>query len=341
MYRTSTFALLMIGFAYGSTATAACSIKVIAEIPVSVEHNRPHIDGRINGQAVRILLDTGSTFSFVTAATAKRLELRLVGADGLTVNGVGGRAKAFSTYVKRLEMGNFPPSDLTMIVLESNKENARRTHRSDLVLGQDFFSNFVTEFDFAHGIVRLLRTQDCRPEQLAYWSKQFSMVELDRYAGDSPSIPITVSINGKPVAAELDSGAQTSVLTRAVAESVGMSIDDSTRGAIFGVSGKPVESWIGTFSSLEIGDNETIQNAKLRVADLFSGTASTTTGSHINKVADGMPSMLIGCDFFMSHRIVVLPAERKLLFSYNGGAIFQAIAPATPSAESDDSETPF
>ncbi len=40
--------------------------------------------------------------------------------------------------------------------------------------------------------------------------------------------------------------------------------------------------------------------------------------------------MLIGCDFLISHHIMVLFKEHKLLFTYNGGPIFQTIEPNAP-----------
>jgi hypothetical protein len=36
------------------------------------------------------------------------------------------------------------------------------------------------------------------------------------------------------------------------------------------------------------------------------------------------PSMLVGCDFFLAHRILVLSKQHKLVFTYNGGPIFSA-----------------
>jgi hypothetical protein len=39
-----------------------------------------------------------------------------------------------------------------------------------LVLGDEFFANFSTEFDLEHGVIRLLRPKGCKADQLAYWS---------------------------------------------------------------------------------------------------------------------------------------------------------------------------
>jgi hypothetical protein len=51
-----------------------------------------------------------------------------------------------------------------------------------------------------------------------------------------------------------------------------------------------------------------------------------------------MPALLLGFDFFLAHRIIVLFNEGKLMFTYNGGPIFQVIETdpipdAQPAAE--------
>jgi predicted aspartyl protease len=336
MKRSSLLMFPLLCLAQSSMVFAACSIKIIAEIPVRISNNRATIEAKADGQAVRMLLDTGSSTSFISEAEAKRLNLHVVGADGLIVNGVGGEARVFSAYVKRLEIGNVPQSDLRMVVIGSQKQ--KQNHVPDYVLGEDFFANFISEFDFAHSVVRLLRQQNCKPEQLVYWSKEFSIAALERTNSAAPSIAITVQLNGRPIDAVLDSGAHTSIMTRSAAEATGMHFDETTSAAVVGLSGRPLASWVRTFPSLSLGDNETVQNVKLRVADLFGGSPSVGVRSHILGVGHEMPSLLLGFDFFLAHRIIVLFNEGKLMFTYNGGPIFQVIETdqipdAQPAAE--------
>jgi len=336
MKRSSLLAFLLLGLAHSSMVFAACSIKIIAEIPVRISNNRATIDAKADGQAVRMLLDTGSSTSFISEAEAKRLNLHVVGADGLVVNGVGGEARVFSAYIKRLEIGNVPPGALRMVVIGSQKQ--KQNHVPDYVLGEDFFANFISEFDFAHSVVRLLRQQNCKPEQLVYWSKEFSIAALERANSAAPSIAITVQLNGKPIDAVLDSGAHTSIMTRSAAEAAGMHFDETTSAAVVGLSGRPLASWVRTFPSLSLGDNETVQNVKLRVADLFGGSPSVGLRSHVLGIGNEMPALLLGFDFFLAHRIIVLFNEGKLMFTYNGGPIFQVIETdpmpdAQPAAE--------
>jgi hypothetical protein len=65
-----------------------------------------------------------------------------------------------------------------------------------------------------------------------------------------------------------------------------------------------VQTWIAPFASFRIGDEE-IRNTHLRIGD---------TG--LRDV-----DMLIGADFFLSHRIYVASSQHKLYFTYNGGPV--------------------
>ena len=47
----------------------------------------------------------------------------------------------------------------------------------------------------------------------------------------------------------------------------------------------------------------------------------------IGEVGDDMPDMLLGEDFFLSHRIYVAYSQRKLYFTYNGGPLFNLNLP--------------
>jgi hypothetical protein len=63
---------------------------------------------------------------------------------------------------------------------------------------------------------------------------------------------------------------------------------------------------MASFLSFKVGDEE-IHNAHLRVGDTREGT-----------------DMLLGADFFLSHRIYMSNTQHKLYFTYNGGRVFSA-----------------
>ena len=153
------------------------------------------------------------------------------------------------------------------------------------------------------------------------------MAELSSANPERARIQTDVLVNGKHVDAMLDTGAPTSIISQSAAKGAGVDPgQDGTKfaGKVTGVAGKPIDAWIGTFGAFALGD-ESVRKVKLRIADLFAADTRQTLGSHIAQPVEGLPEMLVGADFFRSHRILVLFKERKLVFTYNGGPIFQVI----------------
>jgi tetratricopeptide (TPR) repeat protein len=82
--------------------------------------------------------------------------------------------------------------------------------------------------------------------------------------------------------------------------------DASVDDAMKGIGRRSTDSYILPFASFELG-NETIKNIRLRVG------RSDFTGA----------DMLLGADFFLSHRVFVAQSQHRLYFTYNGGPVFR------------------
>jgi clan AA aspartic protease (TIGR02281 family) len=317
--------------ALAPAAFGACTITKIAELSVIDNGNRPIIEGRINGQPVKVLIDTGATSTLIFEATAKRLDLKLESPNGLRMFGVGGEARTAATQLDSLEMGMFAGKNVRIAVV--NRRSGAREDNFDVLLGVDLLSRFSLELDLANHVVRFLRPEGCVPEQVVYWAKSYSVAELDR-DHDNMSIATTVTLGKIRTAAILDSGAPTSVVTRDAARRAGVSNSGNGTEDLqseTGLNGSLIDTWVGAFDIFSIGDDETIHNVKLRVGDFFGAAAREETGSHIRKSVD-MPSVLLGHDFLMAHRVVVLFKEHKLLLTYNGGAVFRTRAVTASAA---------
>jgi clan AA aspartic protease (TIGR02281 family) len=194
--------VLALCLAAAPCAFGACSIKRLAELHVTLVGNRPLIEGQVNGQLVKIMVDTGSTFSFIREEKAKQLGLKVTSGSNVSIFGVGGQARFGATVLKELQFGPFTDKNLQLAVVGSRHE--RRQGKAAFVLGEDFFSHFSTEFDFAHGAIRLLRLEGCKFDQVAYWSDQYSLAELTTARVQSARIQTAVLVNGKQVDAILD-----------------------------------------------------------------------------------------------------------------------------------------
>ena len=136
----------------------------------------------------------------------------------------------------------------------------------------------------SHGVVRLLRPQDCKLEQLAYWSPDFFEVELEKYSPENPQFIVNIKVNGKAQEAKLVSGSATSYISADGAKDAG--IEPSNPGVEpaepfrDGSMKTPVPTWIAHFDTIELG-GETIKNTRLHMGDVLPHGQRQYTGSLI------------------------------------------------------------
>jgi predicted aspartyl protease len=320
-----------------AAAESACKIIQIAELHVGRRGNSPYTDGEVNGQPVQVLLDTGSYDSFITSGAARRMQLHLRDSDR-RARGVNGEVTEQFAVVDHLKIGKFVADDLLLHV--TGPGLGRTEDDIGFVLGADFFAHFTTEFDLAHDAVRLLQPHDCKPEQLVYWDREYFLADLDRLGANNALLITHLTVNGVRVSSLLDTGSAITLISTATARRAGVKPGDpgvQPSTPMRGVAGTPMDTWVGRFDTLNIGD-ETARNARLRIADLFGADRDSGLGSHITRVGDDLPDMILGADFFQAHRVVILPREHAALFTYAGGPVFQVVrpnetaAPTPPSA---------
>ena len=292
---------------------ATCKVGILAELPVTMTGLRPLVSAKINGSDALFIADSGAFYSLITPAAAAQFKLKLGPAPyWLELRGVGGEARAWVTTVKTFTLFDIPIPNVEFIVGGNELGGAVG------VLGQNVFRIADVEYDLASGAIRLMRPHDCRNAKMAYWatSQPYSVVNIDWATAQAPHTTSVAFINGAKIRVLFDTGAPTSVLTLAAAGRAGVKPGGDgvvDAGSTFGVGRKLVQTWIAPFASFKIGDEE-IRNTRLRIGDMGIRDAD----------------MLIGADFFLSHRVYVASSQHKLYFTYNGGPVFNlAHAPPT------------
>ena len=307
------------------SAPSRCQLGLVADFKVKLDRFRPLIEGRINGQPVQILVDTGAFTTTLWTSAARELHLRLTDVNGLTVVGAGGRSVAFQTVIENLQLGGLNYKNFHVLVTGSG------AHDAALIMGRDILGRTDIEFDLAHDALRLLIPKDCRDDEMPYWAaKGYSQAPIRRAGGKAQPIELDVQLNGRTVQAILDSGAALSIATPAAASRSGVKLD-GPQGTGRGIGPRQVASQIGVLDTFTLGD-ETIRKAKIRFADLFKGTEIAYTGSRLGERPD-MPEMLLGADFLRSHRVLVSPSHRMVFFTYEGGPVFDVTSRAEPAPE--------
>jgi predicted aspartyl protease len=286
-----------------------CKLVRVAEWLLRNEYYRPVVDGAINGQKIRILLDTAAASSVIRRAAARRLEL--------VPTQVAGQPDAESVHIHEFRIGKAVRNGWSLPVAGHQDVGDDVA----IVLGNDFFQKADVEFDFQSNAVRVFRAMDCDGAPLAYWAR--TPLEVPLEPGDK--VRLAIAINGKPVRALLDSGAGRSLLGVAEAARLGVTPESPgalPAGCVDGFGKNAVDSWTAQFESFAIGA-EVIHNPRIRFGDL------------LQHAADAQAEMLLGADFLHSHRVLIARSQSKLYFTYAGGTVFArppaARACGTPS----------
>jgi tetratricopeptide (TPR) repeat protein len=301
-------------------ADKKCQIGRVAELPITMNSLRPMIPTKINGQDAQFTLDSGAFYSMISSASAAEYKLKTYpGPFGLRVTGVNGSTDVQLTKVKEFTIVGANLKNVEFLVGGSEVGLGAVG-----VLGQNLLETFDVEYDLANGVIRLFKTENCGKTNMAYWrtpQQSYSLMDIDHIDPLHPHTIGAAEINGQKIRVTFDTGAFTSMLSLRAAEKAGVKPDSPgviDGGYSGGIGRTQTKSFIGTFSSFKIGDSEEIKNAKLRFA------AMTLDNS----------DMLVGADFFVSHRIFVANKEHRLFMTYNGGPVFNLSKNSNNQADS-------
>jgi predicted aspartyl protease/tetratricopeptide (TPR) repeat protein len=285
-----------------------CTLGGVAEFPITMVDLRPQMTAKINGTDVRFMVDSGAFWSVISPASAAELNLSTRPTPmEFSMRGANGSASTSVTKVKEFTLPGVTLHNVDFLVGGSQIDSGGVG-----VLGQNILHFADVEFDLRQGVVRLIKPVGCgSTKPLAYWAAKsgppYSEIDIESRERTSSAIS-HASINGTDIRVLFDSGAGVSTLTLKAAARVGVRPDSPgvVPGGLTGGFGKNmVPSYIAPFESFKIGDEE-IRHTRLRIADLEFGDAD----------------MLIGPDFFLSHRILIANSQQRLYFTYNGGPVF-------------------
>lgn len=307
--------ILLATLAAASRASAAgnCRLQELGEMPVTMDGLKPMVDVSIDGAPARLIADSGGFFNLIGDSEVDRLKLRpgpLGGpntrfAPDTLVKGVNGVVRAQAEVARVVSIPGHSFEDVRFLVAP----NHYSTQASGL-LGQNFLNVSDTEYDLANGVIRLFKPSGCANAVLTYWAgdKPYSVITVDPVEDHGGDIRGRVSVNGVEIEAVFDTGSSRSVLSLHGAAKAGINRTDPDLrpgGVTSGIGRRLEQTWIAPVQSFKVGDEE-IRNTHLRVGDIDIEGAD----------------MLIGADFFLSHRILVANTQKRLYLTYNGGPVF-------------------
>jgi tetratricopeptide (TPR) repeat protein len=329
---------------FASTAIAAdkCQMQQLGVLPVDMQGLRPLVSTKINGVEARFLLDTGSFYSTMSRDAADRYHLSVgsLSSRAFYIQGLGGSERAEVATVDKFEFLGVTLQKVQFIVINQNGQGNLAG-----LLGQNLLRVSDVEYDLSNGAVRFIKPVGCNDQPLAYWAVNttYSSVKLRYTDSREPQLRTDVMINGHHMTAEFDTGAGRSVLSLEAAARAGITPSSpgvKSLGIVHGIGPAPAKVWVAPVDTFQVG-GEKVTHAHLLIADF---QPRNPDGSESRNV----PDMLLGDDFFLSHRIYVAYSQNKLYFTYNGGPLFNlnvsgltaSSQASSTAAEEPGSDTP-
>ncbi|MBU6268213.1 MAG: retroviral-like aspartic protease family protein [Sphingomonadales bacterium] len=300
-----------------------CQITPFADLPVTMRGLRAAVPVKVNGHDTEFWLDSGAVFNIMSNARAQEFGLPLTAAPaGLMITGIGGTHGVDVATVKDFGIVGQSIHNVAFLVGGTDSGNA--------LIGRNLLGMADTEFDLAHGSVKLLKAAGCDKAAMAYWAagKPFFLARMG-YADQQRDFRVKVQINGAAIDAMIDSGAPMSLLSQSAARRAGIDLAAPTAVPIAGLGGfgrKLLKGWVVPVASVAVGE-EQVLNTHLSVIE------GEITGP-------GGPDMLLGADWLLAHHVYVARGQRQIHFTYTGGKPFLTAAPPTPTPDSGPAPAP-
>jgi len=307
-----------------AAAAGECQLQELGVLPVDMRNLRPLVWTKINGVKARFLLDSGSFYSSISpdAATQRHLKLSYLDGRELYVMGLGGAQQTEATTVDDFEFLGVHLHHIQFLVLGQGGDLTG-------IIGQNLLRISDMEYDLANGIVRFMKPAGCNDRPLAYWALHatYTSVKLQYSDPAEPQMRSDATINGRRMTVWFDTGTPRSMLFLEAAKRAG--ITPSSPGVRFlgisyGIGPASAKVWVAPVDTFQLG-GEKVEHTHLLIGDF---QPRNIDGS----LSGSFPDMILGDDFFLSHRIYVAYSQNRLYFTYNGGPLFNLNLPGFASA---------
>ena len=187
--------------------TAQCDLQRAAELPVKTDGDMLLIQMQIEGRDAWVQVDTGSPFSLISARLADALNLRKSQTERAIGFDAAGKELRHYVNIRKLSLNGMTAENETFFVMGENDTEDRPY---DGIFGANFLSAYDIELDIPHGKMRLFLPNRCKTPPV-YWTQDFAEVPFALDA--SLHMVMTVTLDGKPLHAMVDTGAGRSFLT--------------------------------------------------------------------------------------------------------------------------------
>jgi hypothetical protein len=277
----------------------ACGYEPRAVLPLDPAHGRPIIEATIDGQPVRLIVDTGAETTLLTAEAAARLALPR-GGSPMRLVGVGGEGNGSSAVARTLAFGGTVLRDFPLVIDgdAAGGGGFGLERIADGILGLDVLSHFDIDLDMPDARMTLYRPRDCG-EGGPNWAVPYEILSAEITPRLHLIVPVGLDDMG--LRATVDSGSDSTVLAERDLPMFGLTAAALRDDPVIRVRGiapatRPIR--VHRFNALTIGD-DLILRPEIPVAPL----------------PDFIGDALLGSDILHEHRVWLSWASARVYFA--------------------------
>ncbi len=204
-----------------AAAAPPCALSLSTSLDIeTLSNGLVAVPAEINGHATRLVVDTGSIYS--SLADDLTDELGLAREEASRIFMLSGGVPLYQTVeAGRFVLGSMQAERQSFYVVPA--ENIAPDAQG--LLGPDLFTNYDLEFDFAAGKFNLFSQKHCRG-QVVYWT-QTPYASVPLQLQKTWQLLVSVNVDGHPLRAVIDTGAESSTMSLGTAEKIFGLKDDS------------------------------------------------------------------------------------------------------------------
>lgn len=212
--RLLALAVLCLGVASPALADDGCHLRLVTSISMGIDDSGGvYVPMTIGGQQIKLLIDTAGIDSMLTANTVKVLGLPtapLAFGNYVTMFG-GARIDHYATG-HDVVLGTLKAPQMRFLVMTGGF----MAPDLDGTLAPDVLRVYDDDFDFANAKFNLVSPDHCRG-QVVYWTND-APAQIEFKLDDNNHITFPVSLDGKEITVEMDTGSSRSVFSLEEAE---------------------------------------------------------------------------------------------------------------------------